>query len=591
MSAPFSSRKNLEFLLFIADLVAALAAILYATSALRRESRHLDLGLLLVFVATPHLAARVIRHRGWPHDFKESFRAALVLTLTVLVLGAVGALLVFPKQLGPGPTELAIGSMVMVCWASGFLLFVPHTYRLHDALVGGVLLIGAIKGRPSPFPYMAASILGICLSSPLRHQLFDLFPHQPRAAFRATYALAFGLLGVIVAAATFLIGEPVAARLIEGRSVESASKDVARRAENRRKDRPTATNDAPSGRVGYTDQFRLTDISNRVYDDRPAFVVRAALPTTDHELQNRLPAVSHWLVHRYDTPDEVVEGWLGLSADAKPSQGDFVLPEGFGGRPITMDVEILDREISRLPVPQHPRSIRDLRAPDPGASGPGVFRSLQLFEDDFGELSTTPEIDRRTRFRVEVVPMARHVSTRLLNVSVRRRSDDDDPCLSVPSVDQLGFDLVEFARRILGNDMREVPPEVIRRRWEQQVARHFVYDLTPAWTGTVEDFRLREFLLNQRRGDCGYFASATTLLFRAAGIPARLATGFVNLEWVPENSTLLARNRGFHAWTEVESQSGTWVAVDATGWTQTRVARRPMAAAQHWWYRLTAIER
>ncbi len=80
---------------------------------------------------------------------------------------------------------------------------------------------------------------------------------------------------------------------------------------------------------------------------------------------------------------------------------------------------------------------------------------------------------------------------------------------------------------------------------------------------------LLTFLLDpqprRRRGHCQYFASALTLLLRAAGKPARCVTGFASTEYHDDRVIFRARNA--HAWSEVLARRDgrpTWVRVDAT---------------------------
>ncbi|MEL6490214.1 MAG: transglutaminase-like domain-containing protein [Cyanobacteria bacterium J06621_3] len=58
-----------------------------------------------------------------------------------------------------------------------------------------------------------------------------------------------------------------------------------------------------------------------------------------------------------------------------------------------------------------------------------------------------------------------------------------------------------------------------------------------------------DFLLNTQAGHCEYFASATTLLLRAAGIPARYAVGYSAHEFSNLEGQYIVRSRDAHAWT------------------------------------------
>lgn len=75
------------------------------------------------------------------------------------------------------------------------------------------------------------------------------------------------------------------------------------------------------------------------------------------------------------------------------------------------------------------------------------------------------------------------------------------------------------------------------------------------------------FLFDSRRGYCTYFAGALTVLCRAAGIPARVVSGFANPEWDNEaggeNSGIIREANG-HAWTEVWVDGWGWAMLDAT---------------------------
>ena len=67
------------------------------------------------------------------------------------------------------------------------------------------------------------------------------------------------------------------------------------------------------------------------------------------------------------------------------------------------------------------------------------------------------------------------------------------------------------------------------------------------------------FLFDQRAGYGDYFASAMTVLLRAAGVPARLASGYATGEWDPETSTFSVRLSDAHSWPEVFFPEFGWV--------------------------------
>lgn len=79
-----------------------------------------------------------------------------------------------------------------------------------------------------------------------------------------------------------------------------------------------------------------------------------------------------------------------------------------------------------------------------------------------------------------------------------------------------------------------------------------------------------EFLFDLRRGYCEYYASAFAILMRAAGIPARIVTGYQGGHWQGsgqgsnQDGYLLVRHSDAHAWTEVWLDGNGWVRVDPT---------------------------
>ncbi len=90
----------------------------------------------------------------------------------------------------------------------------------------------------------------------------------------------------------------------------------------------------------------------------------------------------------------------------------------------------------------------------------------------------------------------------------------------------------------------------------------FVYDLAfvPEKTG------VEYFLFESRRGICSDFASALTLLARAAGIPARYCEGFaITPETYNEDTGLYyITNQQAHAFTQVYIPGGGWLDLDGT---------------------------
>ena len=104
----------------------------------------------------------------------------------------------------------------------------------------------------------------------------------------------------------------------------------------------------------------------------------------------------------------------------------------------------------------------------------------------------------------------------------------------------------------------------------------FVYTLTPPKNDidSVDDF-----LFNTRSGFCGHFASAFTTLMRAAGIPARVVTGYQGGELNRLTGYYIVRQSDAHAWSEIWLDGRGWVRIDPTAAVAPERIERGLAGA------------
>jgi transglutaminase-like putative cysteine protease len=154
-----------------------------------------------------------------------------------------------------------------------------------------------------------------------------------------------------------------------------------------------------------------------------------------------------------------------------------------------------------------------------------------------------------------------------------------------PDEDDLDLDRLREAdqqviRRVAGElGLSELDPQTALARIEQYFLNEFVYSLdTPARRKSADPNTspLGEFLLHSKKGHCEFFATATTLLLRAAGVPSRYVLGWSVQE--KHDDTFLVRGRHAHAWTQAYLE-GRWVEVDTTpgNWSELEAARSA------WW--------
>jgi transglutaminase-like putative cysteine protease len=89
----------------------------------------------------------------------------------------------------------------------------------------------------------------------------------------------------------------------------------------------------------------------------------------------------------------------------------------------------------------------------------------------------------------------------------------------------------------------------------------YIYTLEPPLLGADS---VDEFLFDTRAGFCEHFASAFVFLMRAAGVPARVVTGYQGGELNPVDRIITVRQSDAHAWAEVFLPRRGWVRVDPT---------------------------
>lgn len=89
----------------------------------------------------------------------------------------------------------------------------------------------------------------------------------------------------------------------------------------------------------------------------------------------------------------------------------------------------------------------------------------------------------------------------------------------------------------------------------------FAYTLQPPLLGR---HAIDEFLFVTRQGFCEHYAGAFVVLMRAAGIPARVVTGYQGGELNPVDRYMTVRQSDAHAWAEVWLPHRGWVRVDPT---------------------------
>ena len=128
-----------------------------------------------------------------------------------------------------------------------------------------------------------------------------------------------------------------------------------------------------------------------------------------------------------------------------------------------------------------------------------------------------------------------------------------------------------------------LPPHQALSRLADFFEKNYRYSLfqgdRPLGSSALEDF-----LLRTRSGHCEYFATATALLLRTAGIPARYATGYSVQEFSRLENRYVVRARHAHAWA-LAYVDGAWRVLDTTPASWAAVEEE----AASWWAPLSDL--
>ena len=114
-----------------------------------------------------------------------------------------------------------------------------------------------------------------------------------------------------------------------------------------------------------------------------------------------------------------------------------------------------------------------------------------------------------------------------------------------------------------GKEMRTKYPDnkVLIEELMRKYNREFTYTLEPPRLGANP---MDEFLFETKIGFCEHYAGSFALIMRAAGVPARVVTGYQGGEVNPVSRQLVVKQSDAHAWTEVWLADLGWLRVDPT---------------------------
>lgn len=216
-------------------------------------------------------------------------------------------------------------------------------------------------------------------------------------------------------------------------------------------------------------------------------------------------------------------------------------------------------------VPSRPRSA----SVRPVLSGQAFRYTVTLEPTDknwlYGlEHVETPPADSRLSHDLQMFTKSsvqsrkRYTLTSYTNYLLGSDSDDDlKHALQLPT--RYHKKTLELANswRDKGLNDTEIIDEALRMFNEEE----FYYTLQPP---TLLNDPVDQFLFDTRQGFCEHYSAAFVVLMRAAGIPARVVTGYQGGTVNPIDNYLIVRQRDAHAWAEVWLEDRGWVRIDPT---------------------------
>lgn len=269
-----------------------------------------------------------------------------------------------------------------------------------------------------------------------------------------------------------------------------------------------------AGRTGLGERMTPGSLSELLIDDSPAFRV-------DFDAAPPAPAQRYFrAIVLWDFDGATWTRGFGGLRRPEPLQAQAA-PSSY-----TVTLEPTDRPwLPALDVP--------LAAPD----------GARLLADR--TIAAREPIARPRQYRVQSATRA--TLARELDAYDRRRA------LSLPQ----GFD--PRARELAARWRAQGDDEAVVRAALGLFHADFTYTLNPPLLGRDS---IDDFLFDTRRGYCEHYAAAFVFLMRAAGIPARVVTGYQGGWW--NGDYLLVRQSDAHGWAEIWLPRQGWRRVDPT---------------------------
>ncbi|HZV55303.1 MAG TPA: DUF3488 and transglutaminase-like domain-containing protein [Rhodocyclaceae bacterium] len=277
--------------------------------------------------------------------------------------------------------------------------------------------------------------------------------------------------------------------------------------------------DANSGLTGMSDSMAPGAISQLSQSDAIAFRVRFSGPEpTRQQLYWRGPVLSEFDGRVWRASRELPRQQLPY---AEPATGgiDYEVTLEAHGKPWLFALEL-----------------------------PGQLPAEALATPDFQVLAKAPVISRQ-RYALHSYPA--------LHAGLDEPTAVRQQALSLPEGSNRRIRALAASWRAAATS----DEDVLRQAEAFFLRQHLLYTLSPPLLG---EQTADEFLFDTRQGFCEHFANAFVVAMRAAGVPARVVTGYQGGEINPVDGYLTVRQYDAHAWTEVWLPDRGWLRIDPT---------------------------
>ncbi|THC44944.1 DUF3488 and transglutaminase-like domain-containing protein [Massilia sp. Mn16-1_5] len=299
--------------------------------------------------------------------------------------------------------------------------------------------------------------------------------------------------------------------------------------------------DAIGARSGLSETMAPGTMANLAQSGETAFRVRFEGPVPRQEqLYWRGPVLG-----AYDG-----RTWTRLDARTRQRTAQEPLALTVAGKPVTYEITLEPSSTRWLFALEMPQSLPELDGKRVDVSG------------EFELMAASP-LESRLRYR-----MLSFLDYRLQKEAL---PPDADHWLQLPADSNPRALLAGLGLRAERDPRRRVEAVLAGFRRE-----NYVYTLNPPLLGrdAVDDF-----LYGSRAGFCEHYSGAFVFLMRAAGVPARVVTGYQGGELNPLDGYVTVRQSDAHAWAEVWLAGQGWVRVDPTAAVAPERVRRGLEGA------------